>query len=150
MKRFFPVILGLLIGVCYSFTVDAQGISKGGKKVQFNFPDSISASKSILFPTFQSLSADYASTVAADVEEFYTYLNIDTLTGTLTLNLTLAPHLTAGAMLYVKTIADDQRNITWGTGIDGAVFQTDSVKHELNTFIYNGTVFQKVAAAKIN
>ena len=150
MKRYFPILLGFLIGFCYSFTADAQGISKAGKKVSFTFPDSLSASKTILFPTYEAISEDYAATVAVDVEEFYTFLTLGTLTGNLTLNLTVADHVSAGALLYVKTLTDDNRVITWGTDIDGAAFTTDSVKYELNTFIYNGTAFQKVAAAKIN
>jgi len=150
MKRLFPILLGFLIGFAYSFTADAQGLTNGGKKVEFTFPDSISANETMLFPTYQAVSKDYAATVAADIEEFYTFITLGTLTGNLTLNLTVASHVTPGALLYVKTLTDDQRVITWGTGVDGAAFTTDSAKYELNTFIYNGTVFSKVAAAKIN
>jgi hypothetical protein len=144
MKRFFPIILGALIGIGYSFTADAQGISSKGKKVQFLFPDSLSESKSILFPTFQSLSSAYATTVQFDVEEFYTYLDVDTMTGNLTLNAVPTAQLTPGAFLFIRTIAnDDGRTVVFGSHLEAPNMTTDSLSHRMNSFIYTGSTFRR-------
>ena len=154
MKRF---ILIAFIGLMAAFTTDTLAQSAGGgitkrngQKVNWYFPDSLSGNYSALFPTFASVTKTYASTVAVDAEAFYQYVNLGTLTGNTTVNVSIAPEVTPGAMLYLYSIANDQRTITCGTGIDCAVFTTDSVKYQLQTFIYNGSVYQKIGAANVN
>jgi len=151
MKKLLSVcLLALTMTLMTADVAEAQGLNYGGVKVEFTFPQDIEANKKTLFPTYGAVSADYAATVAAEVGEFYTYLTLDTMTGNLTLNVTVNSWVTEGALLYVETIANDQRTVTWGTGLDAPVFTTDSVKHELTTFIYNGTAFKKVATAKLD
>lgn len=148
MKRLFPILLGALIGISYSFTVDAQGLSKGGKKVEFTFPDSISANKTMLFPTFQSVSSESADTVNIDIEEFYTYYTVtDTMTANMVVNVDIASHVTAGSLLYLRAIADDNDlTITFGDGLQAPVFTTDSMSYRTHLFIYTGSTFLNVGS----
>ncbi len=151
MKNLLSVcLMALTMTLMTANVAEAQGLNYQGVKVEFTFPQDIEANKKTLFPTYGAVSAEYAATVAVEVGEFYTYLTLGSLTGNLTLNATMSSWLTEGALLYVETIATDQRTVTWGTGLDAPVFTTDSAKHELTTFIYNGTAFKKVATAKLD
>lgn len=151
MKKLLPILLGALIGIGYSFTCDAQGLSKAGLKVQFTFPDSISENQTMLFPTWEEQAEDYASTVAFDANSFYQYVVIDTTTNNMTVNVTASDHITPGAQLYVYTVSTgSSRTITWGTGIDGAAIAQDSAKAVMHTFVFDGTKYLQTGRVLLN
>lgn len=151
MKKLLPILLGALVGIAYSFTVDAQGLSKAGKKVEFTFPDSITANQKVLFPTYEAQNADYASTLALTVNSYNQLVVVDTTTNNMTVNLTIAPHITSGANLYVYTVSTgSNRTITWGTNIDGVAVAQDSAKAVMHSFIFDGSKYLQVGRQLLN
>lgn len=85
----------------------AGGIAKGSKYVNWKFPDSITVSKTVTFPTAATLAPTWASdSVNVKSGEFYTYVSLDTLKGTRRVKLSAQSYLTGGAQLVVEAVSD--------------------------------------------
>jgi hypothetical protein len=100
--------------------------------------------REVLFPLPEVQTPDYASTVAATVKQFETFIQPAELTGNMILNLTIDDQVTAGAKLHLKLDADaSNRTVTLGTGFDAglATIVVAATKIAFVTFIYDGTAF---------
>jgi hypothetical protein len=153
MKNLFLTLaLGLCaLAVSTEASAQAGGITKGNLKCGYSWPDSISTSQTVLFPTYSASEVDYAATLAFDAETFYQKVVVDTTTGNMTVNVSLAPELTEGALLYVYTVSTgSSRTITWGTNIDGAAIAQDSAKAVMHTFVFDGTKYLQIGRTLLN
>ena len=98
----------------------------------------------VLFPFTEKQEPAYAATVAATIKQMKTFIQPAELTGNATLNLTIDPQVTAGAMLCVKLDADGtNRTFTPGTGFDAsAAAVTVTASTVVNkTYIFDGVAF---------
>lgn len=90
-----------------SVNAQAGGISKGGKYVNYKFPDSIAVSKTVLFPTATSIAPLWAGdSVNVKANEFYTYVKLDTLKGTRRVKLSAQSYITGGAQVWFEAVRD--------------------------------------------
>lgn len=106
-KIIFAVATMLLVATTSTVNAQAGGITKSGKYVNYKFPDSITVSKTVLFPTATTLSPSYTSdSINVKVGEFYTYLTVPQLTAQRRVRLTNQSYLTGGAQLVVDATAD--------------------------------------------
>lgn len=144
MKKLFPILLGLIMGLAYSTTVDAQNLNDAtGKYLRFVWNDSITASQGVLFPTQgAAVSADVSDdTDTIYMNHFFTSITLeDVISGDFELTLIAGPQLTRGAQAVVSVEADqDGRAFTLaGNGV-GATTAGDTLKHI--SLFYNGTNF---------
>jgi hypothetical protein len=83
----------------------------------------------------------FAATIAVDIKDRMTILAPAILTGNTTLNLTVDPELTAGALLLVKVKTTATETTTFGTGIDSAVVTGAAGKTWTQLFVYDGALF---------
>jgi hypothetical protein len=98
----------------------------------------------VLFPFSEIQTPAYAATLPVTVKQMKTFLQPGTLTGAVTINLTLDAQLTRGAKLYLKVTADTtNRVVTLGTGFDAAATDITVTASTCfcRTFVYDGTVF---------
>ena len=111
----------------------------------FVAPDGAIAEKNeVLFPWFEKQTPDYAATLAVTVKQRDCFLQPATLTGAVTINLTIDAQLTAGAKLYLKVTADGtNRVVTLGTGFNAAATDITVTASTCfcRTFVYDGTDF---------
>ena len=116
----------------------------------FNFvaPDGAIAEKNeVLFPFHEIQTPDYAATLAVTVKQRDCFLQPGTLTGAVTIDLTIDAQLTPGAKLYLKVTADGtNRVVTLGTGFDAAATDITVTASTCfcRTFVYDGTAFVPV------
>ena len=98
----------------------------------------------VCFPFHELQEPAYAAALAVDVSQMESFLQPGTLTGAVTINLTLNSQLTRGAKLYLKATADGtNRVITLGTGFDddaSNITVTASTTF-CRTFVFDGTAF---------
>lgn len=113
----------------------------------FNFvpPSGASSEKNeVLFPFHESQAPDYAATLAVTVKQRDTFLKPATLTGAVTINLTIDGQLTPGAKLHMKLTADGtNRVVTLGTGFETAASDITVTASTTfyRTFVFDGTAF---------
>ncbi len=111
----------------------------------FLAPAGASAEKNeVLFPFHDKQTPDFGATLAVTVKQRDTFLQPATLTGAVTINLTLDAQLTAGAKLYLKVTADGtNRVVTLGTGFDAAATDITVTASTCfcRTFVYDGNAF---------
>lgn len=106
MKRIITV-LAIVMVIALQANAQAGGISKGEKYVNYKFPDSIAASKTVLFPTSTGIAPTWASdSVVVKVKEFYTYISLDTLRGTRRVKLSAQSYVTGGAQVVIEAVRD--------------------------------------------
>ena len=102
----------------------------------------------VIFPTSEKQEIAYATTIAATVERAITLLDLGTLTGAATLNLTVGAYVPVGALLTVKAKSDTTaRDITLGTGLTGPTLAGVISKTKSQSFMYDGAKFIAMAAA---
>lgn len=93
-------------------------------------------------PDTDAQSPDYAATIAATIKARHTVITPGTLTGALTLNLTINACVKAGSILIVKTTCDGtNRTTTWGTGFVAPALVGTASKTVHSCFIFDGTQF---------
>jgi hypothetical protein len=111
----------------------------------FRAPSGASAEKNeVMYPFSEVQSPAYAATLAINVNQMDTFLQPATLTGAVTINLTLNPKLSAGAMLFLKATADGtNRVITLGTGFNAAstAITVTASTCFCRSFVFDGTSF---------
>lgn len=96
---------------------------------------------------FSRLTKTYAATVALAASEIAykeTYVDLEELTGNLTLNITAVSNSNLGDILYVLLDADStDRNVTLGTNFDTSVpsFMVKASSELVLMFMFNGTSF---------
>lgn len=102
-----------------------------------------------VFPTAEKQSLGYAAVIAALVERTTTVLDLGTLTGAATLNLTLGSDIPVGALLLVKAGSDaTARDLTLGTKFGGPATLAGTIsKNKSQLFMFDGTNFVATAAA---
>lgn len=118
-----------------------------GTYKSFNFvpPSGATNDKNeVLFPFHELQTPDFAATLAVAVKQMITIVKPGTLTGAVTINLTIDGQLTRGAKLHLKLTADGtNRVVTLGTGFDAAaaaITVTASATF-FRTFVFDGTAF---------
>jgi len=85
-------------------------------------------------------SNDYEATSAVTISNSFTIVTYASVTGDMTVNITIASGLKAGALVIFKvTPTTNGYDVTWGTGIDAPVMVGVATKTKLLTFVYNGT-----------
>jgi hypothetical protein len=115
MKNFIYIIATtLLMAVAFTHEAMAQagGITKNGRFVNWRFPDAITQSKTVTFPTATSLAPAWVGdSTSISVGEFYTYVAPATITATRRIKLSSQSYLTAGAQLVIDAVADTTRSL---------------------------------------
>lgn len=103
------------------------------------------------FGKASTLSPDYAATIAVDIRNTKTFVNI-ALTGDATLNITPDAELEAGAeVILVVSATTNGFDLTLGNAIDGANIVGVAGKTNVQNFYYDGTKFIAVGTyAQIN
>lgn len=85
----------------------------------------------------------YAATIAATISNQMTIINPATLTGALTLNLTLDQGVKAGARILFIALSDTTaRTTTFGTGFTSPTLAGVISKTKAIEFVYDGTTFK--------
>lgn len=93
-------------------------------------------------PDADSQTPVYGATIAATIKARHTVITVGTLTGALTLNLTVNACVKAGATLIVKTTCDGtNRTTTWGTGFTAPALIGTASKTVHSCFIFDGVQF---------
>jgi hypothetical protein len=121
--------------------------NSSGQFQSFGFlaPDGITTEKNeVLFPYHEKQEPAYAATLAVTVKQRDCFLQPATLTGAVTINLTIDAQLTPGAKLYLKVTADGtNRVVTLGTGFDAAATDITVTASTCfcRTFVYDGAAF---------
>ena len=99
------------------------------------------------FGAAEVLQPAYAATLAVTVTDLFTILDPGTLTGNMTINLTLATGIRAGAKLFVELTATATEVTTFGTGFTAPTVTGAAGKTKCQLFVYDGTNFKPVAVA---
>lgn len=103
MKSIFSI---LFIVAMMSYTAVAQGaggISKGSKYVNYKFPDGITTSKTVLFPTSSATTATFVSdSVNVNVKEVYNYVELPAQAATRRVKLSNQTYLSGGEQLVIQ------------------------------------------------
>ena len=84
-----------------------------------------------------------------EVDKFYNYVTLDTISASATINVTTAADVTAGALLWINFIDTDNDSdvLTFGTGLDARTYTiTDSLKHIIASFFYDGSIWKAAGA----
>lgn len=98
-------------------------------------------------------SKAYAATVSAGIKNSLTLLNIGTMTGDATLDLTVDSEQKVGDEVKVKVSADNNvggRVLTPGTGMTGVAVTITQSKTWLLSYFYDGTSFVYQGGVAIN
>jgi hypothetical protein len=94
------------------------------------------------FGSADVLTIAATGTTAFTVTKQETYAStLPTLTGNVTLDLTLSSELKAGAKLHLKVKTTATETFTFGTGIDAPVVTGAAGKTWCQSFWYDGTIF---------
>lgn len=109
----------------------------------FRAPAGASAEKNeVLFPFSEVQAPAYGAILAVTVKQMETFLQPGTLTGAVTINLTLDAQLTRGAKLYLKATADaTNRVVTFGAGFTATAITVTANTTFNRTFVFDGTTF---------
>lgn len=84
----------------------------------------------------------YAATLAITITNQITFIQPATLTGALTVNLTIDAKVQAGAEIHFKLTSDGTaRTTTYGTGMTSLALAGVISKTLVQTFVYDGTTF---------
>jgi hypothetical protein len=90
----------------------------------------------------------YAATLAVSINNQLTILEPATLTGAMTINLTLDAGLKAGAIILLKHTSDGTaRTTTFGTGFSAPAQVGVISKTFTQSFMYDGSAFLPMGAA---
>lgn len=152
MKKIYFLIIGLL---ALAASVQGQWVNNTDA-TSFNFiaPDSATATKNeVLFPFFEASTYTATSPVALSISQMVTIYSLasGTSTAATTFNLTIAPQVTAGAILLIQTKSDGTaRDFVPGTGITGVTTAGYANKTKWLMFIYNGTSFIHISTNQVN
>lgn len=90
---------------------------------------------------------DYAATLEVTISDRFTILDPGTLTGAMTINLTIEAGVPEGAMLFCEITATATEVTTFGTGFTAPTVTGVAGKTKCIMFIYDGTTFKPTAAA---
>ncbi len=89
----------------------------------------------------------YAATITATINEAVTIITPATLTGALTLNLTISSEVKAGARILFVALSDGTaRTTTFGTGFTSPTLAGVISKTKTIEFVYDGTTFKATSA----
>lgn len=148
MKKLFPILLGLIMGLAYSTTVDAQNLNDAtGKYLRFHWNDSVTASQSVMFPTFESVSLSGGATDTINANQYHTFASLSaTLSADYAVTVIAGTDLTIGANLYVSLKVDDAHAITFISDGAGAYTSTAN-KRQCAHLVWDGTDFRLVGVA---
>lgn len=92
--------------------------------------------------------AAHAATVAATIDNAKTFITLPTMTGAVTLDLTVDADLEAGAELILRALSDGTaRDITPGTGMTGPVVAGVISKTKVTRYVYDGSKFVNTGLA---
>lgn len=89
----------------------------------------------------------FAATLAVTIVNLVTILNPATLTGAMTVNLTLDQGIKAGARIVFIALSDTTaRTVTFGTGFTSPTLAGVISKTKAIEFVYDGTTFKPTSA----
>lgn len=89
----------------------------------------------------------YAATITATIIEAVTIITPATLTGALTLNLSISAEVKAGARILFTALSDGTaRTTTFGTGFTSPAMTGVISKTKTIEFVYDGTTFKPTSA----
>jgi len=89
---------------------------------------------------------DYAATLEVTISNQLTILDPATLTGNMTINLTINQGVKAGALLLCELTATATEVSTFGTGFTSPTLTGVAGKTKVMMFMYDGTSFKPWAA----
>lgn len=92
----------------------------------------------------------YGTPLAVTINDMMTMLTPGTMTGALTINLTITDRCRKGAILIIRSTSDGTaRTITHGTGFTAVPLAGTISKTNQSLYIYDGTTFVQVGAAAL-
>ena len=86
------------------------------------------------------------TTAALTISEQETIVTTETMTGNVTINLTVSAEVRAGAKLHLKATTNGSETVTFGTAIEAPVITGSAGKTVCQSFFYNGTNFYPCGA----
>lgn len=90
----------------------------------------------------------YSATLAVTITDQLTFLTPGTMTGAMTINLTVTSTVRKGAMIVLRATSDGTaRTITFGTGFTSNTLAGTISKTNQQLFVYDGSTFIPVGAA---
>lgn len=96
-------------------------------------------------------SVGYTASISVDVLNMETIVNVGTLTGALTIDLSISHQVDAGANLSIKVTVDDtNRVVTFGTGFTAVAHTATADKIFLYSFKYDGKTFVQTSVMQLN
>ena len=99
----------------------------------------------------ETIPVTAAGTMAAEVKNSETIIEITEMSAPGTLNLTVNDAVRKGSNLTVKAISDGTgRTLTFGTGMVGVAFAITASKTAVFSFKHDGTDFVNTSAILIN
>ena len=116
----------------------------------FNFvaPKGMLLDQEVLFPCWEIQTPAFAAALAVAIKQQTVFITPVTLTGVVTVNLTIDAQVTPGAILVLKLTSDGTgRDVTPGTGFLAPVVAGVISKTKVATYIYNGTAYVPMGAA---
>ncbi len=120
----------------------------------FNFVPSAKKAKGkheVLFPVSDVQEPDAAAILAVNVNEMKTILKPGTMGANMTINLTIDPQVTPGAILVMKLTSDGTaRSVTFGTGLEGDALAGSADTTKYVSFIYDGSKFIPMSSLTVD
>lgn len=96
-------------------------------------------------------SVVYKASISIDVLNMETIVNVGTLTGAITIDLSVSHQVDPGANLSIKVIADEtNRVVTFGQGFTAVPHTATAEKIYLYSFKYDSKSFVQTAVMQLN
>jgi len=124
--------------------------TKKGSPYSENFipSDHLTETKEVLFPITEKQTPAYAAVIPVTINEMGTQVDVDTLTGDATINLTIDDQVSDGAEILLQLTADGSaRTVTLGTGLSGASIVIPPTETVQSVLKYDGTNFRFIASS---
>lgn len=148
MKRVLSILLIAVALVATTASADAQNLSDNtGKYLRFTWNDSLTASQSVMFPSYESVTLADGATESINANHYHTFASLSTtLTAAYAVTVVAGTDLSIGAKLYVSLKGDGTHAITF-VGDGAGAYTAVANKRQCSTLVWDGTDFRLVGTA---